>query len=60
MPFADAADPNPDHVTPRRQTAGDVGGPRKQSRDQSIVQAHPVQTVEVLGEVMRPVRLLEF
>ena len=28
-PSADAADPNPEHVTPPRPTPGDVGGSQK-------------------------------
>ena len=50
-PSVDAADPNPEHVTPPRPTSGDVGGPRNQSRDQSMIQAHVVRSIGVFGEV---------
>ena len=50
-PSADAPDPNPEHVHPDRLQVTS-GGPRNQPRNDSIVQAHPVQTLEVLGEVL--------
>ena len=47
-PSTDAADPNPGHVTAPERLQVPSCGPR---RDQSIVQAHSVQTSVVLGEV---------
>ena len=52
-PSADAADP--EHVTPPRPTPGDVGWARNQPRNHSIVQAHSVRTIGVLGQVAKAV-----
>ena len=42
---------NPEHVTPPYGLQTTLGGPRNQPRGQSIVQAHSVWTISVIGEL---------